>query len=214
MNDDQNTLNGYFNMMRAFLETQERVMSMVLRGNASERARVPVERVLPVSAAYEAQPIALPAQVPIAPAPVAAARDHAPVNGHAKEIAVKPSNGAPTNGTHSPPTNGTHAPPIPSNGAAAAPANGTSKSSTLDRAASKGDLSERKGTSMERFQSVWSDKARHLALCLIRIVRFEKLPAVDWKRNRLRSNQRSHRRARNPGDVARKVSRESRRQGV
>jgi acyl transferase domain-containing protein/NADP-dependent 3-hydroxy acid dehydrogenase YdfG len=132
MNDDQSTLNGYFNMMRAFLETQERVMSMVLRGTASERARVPVERVLPASAAYEA--IALPAQpqVTIAPAPVGM-----PVNGHAKELAVKPSNGAPSNGTHSPPTNGTHAPPSPSNGAQAAPTNGASqaKSATLDRAA-------------------------------------------------------------------------------
>ncbi|HET6583872.1 MAG TPA: SDR family NAD(P)-dependent oxidoreductase, partial [Nannocystaceae bacterium] len=123
---DPTTMNGYFQMMRAFLETQERVMSMVLRaqpGVQPER-RVPAERVLPAVALHEiaaSEAIALPSAAPKA-APVAR-----PTNGHAKPAAAA-AVVQPTATSTAPPPVATAAPPPPppSNGAQAAakPGNG------------------------------------------------------------------------------------------
>lgn len=78
---DHGTLNGYFSMMRTFLETQERVMSTYLRtsartldGDVAPRSRLPPERVLPLGPTPVAPPAVAPRvhAVPAPSAPMAA----------------------------------------------------------------------------------------------------------------------------------------------
>jgi NAD(P)-dependent dehydrogenase (short-subunit alcohol dehydrogenase family) len=86
---DDNAMNGYFNMMRQFLETQERVMSMYMRSTPGAQpswGRVPAERVL------EAAP--LPPRPPaIAPPPRREARR--PVAAPSPEPPLEPPVAAP-----------------------------------------------------------------------------------------------------------------------
>ncbi len=118
---DQTTMNGYFNMMRQFLETQERVMSMYMRtstGAQPSLGRVPTERVLPSRATTPVAAVRVPPLVqpeppiapiphvqppapPPAPAPTPSAAPSAPPTAASNGVATNgaTTNGATTNGT-------------------------------------------------------------------------------------------------------------------